>query len=516
MTDTPNSGAEAPAPVWFGANAPSLVHHATPPQRADVVVAGAGLAGLCVAALCAEQGASVVVVESTAVGARTTGHSTAKVTALHGLTYSALTAGRGADAAAQYAAANLEALARLRALVVDMDISCDWTDAAAVTCAATADGVGAVEDEARAAQAAGLPVQLVDGSALAVPVRAAIRLDDQAHVDPLALCRGLADTLTARGVTIVEGTPVTAVDETGTGCTVVAGGQQIHCDAAVVTTHLPIVDPAFLAGRIRPERSYVVAGPSSRLGLDAMYWAHDDGWSLRPWASADGLLVLVGGESHTMTDHVSTAQHYAALTHTATARFGVDVQHRWSAFDYRTTDGAPFIGRLSPRSRRRYVATGFHKWGMTTSMVAAMIISAQIAGTHSPYLGVFDSTRIAPTLSTQLVSNAAKVAGRFVGDRIAARRTDALPEPGGGVVVRRRGKDVAVSRDRSGRLHAVRATCTHLGCLVQFNDGDQSWDCPCHGSRFDLDGAVLDGPAVTPLEAVDLDDDTGAGHGSVS
>jgi len=179
----------------------------------------------------------------------------------------------------------------------------------------------------------------------------------------------------------------------------------------------------------------------------------------------------------------------------------VDVRHQWSAFDYATTDGVPFIGRLAPRSHRRFVATGFHKWGMTTSMVAATIISDALAGRHNPHGDVFDATRILPTITRDLAHNTAKVAGHFVGDRIKARPQHAKTLASGeGFIVRRGTKTLAVARDRSGEIYTLAAACTHLGCIVEFNRAEQTWDCPCHGSRFQLDGTVLDGPAKSPLQ----------------
>jgi nitrite reductase/ring-hydroxylating ferredoxin subunit len=237
-----------------------------------------------------------------------------------------------------------------------------------------------------------------------------------------------------------------------------------------------------------------------------MYLATDAGWSVRAAMTSDGPVVLVGGEGHAMSDHLESADHYRALEALAASTFGVTARYRWSAFDYATTDGLPFIGRLSPRSSRRYVATGFRKWGMSHAMVSAMVISDLIAGRDSPHLETFDATRVVPSITRDLVTNNLKVASRFVGDRIKARRQDAddLPAAGAGRVIQKGGRTIAVARDVQGQLHAVDAVCTHLGCIVGFNDGEQTWDCPCHGSRFALDGAVLDGPATSPLERVDL------------
>ena len=167
---------------------------------------------------------------------------------------------------------------------------------------------------------------------------------------------------------------------------------------------------------------------------------------------------------------------------------------------------APYIGPLSPHSRRRYVATGFRKWGMTTSMLAAMIISDQIADRPNDHAATFDSTRLLPAVSRELVSNSVHVAAHWIGDRVkgagsslGSTRDLAIGE---GRIENRRGVTVAVARADDGTVHTLKAACTHLGCIVGFNDAERTWDCPCHGSRFTIDGQVLDGPAVKPLEHV--------------
>ena len=155
-------------------------------------------------------------------------------------------------------------------------------------------------------------------------------------------------------------------------------------------------------------------------------------------------------------------------------------------------------------SRWRSPTTGFRKWGMSTSMVAADLISDLIEGKDNPGHALFDATRILPTLGRDVVKASLKVASHFVGDRIQARNEpspDALARRGAGDAGRR--STVAAARAVDGALHVVKATCTHLGCIVGFNDGDQTWDCPCHGSRFALDGSVIDGPASSPLQAVE-------------
>jgi glycine/D-amino acid oxidase-like deaminating enzyme/nitrite reductase/ring-hydroxylating ferredoxin subunit len=393
-------------------------------------------------------------------------------------------------------------------VITRLKIECALTDAPAYTCAATDGGVRSIEEEAEAARAAGLPVELTTSTDLPFAVASAVRLDGQAHFDPVAFCDGLAAHLRREGVPIIERTRVNAVEEERDACTVRVGETTVSCDYAVITTHLPITDPALLAGRTHPERSYAVSGPvpsGASAQIEGMYLATDTGWSIRPARVGTERWLVVGGEGHSMQDHVTSSDHYRRLEWWARDRLAVDVRHCWSAFDYAPTDGVPFIGRLAPRTSRRFVATGFRKWGMSTSMVAAQLIGDLLAGTEHPAHSLFDASRILPTLGRDAVKANMKVAAHFIGDRLQVRRAPSLDDlgPGEGRVMRVGGQAVAAARATDGTLHTVKATCTHLGCLVAFNDGDQTWDCPCHGSRFALDGSVIDGPASSPLDAVD-------------
>ena len=498
--------------MWFARSTHADAEPGPTPQEVaaeeyDVAVIGAGLAGLATATRLNADGARVVVIEAGAVGGRTTGHSTAKVTALHGLTYAGLERSKGADAAAAYAAANNSAVAELGALA--NGIECDWTPATAFTCATTRTGVEEIEAEATAAERAGLDVDIRRDVGLPIPVLAAVALGDQAHVDPVALCRGLADRLRRKGVPVVEGLRIDDVDEDD-HCDVRAPNFELRSEYAVLCTHLPIVDPALLAARTRPDRSYAVAGPPRASGPlrevpAGMYIAPDAGWSIRPYRGPNGPAVIAGGEGHAMIDDGSAAEHYDRLSSWATDRLGIDVHHRWSAFDYAPVDGVPFIGRLAPGSHRRFVATGFRKWGLTTSMVAAAIIADEIAGRTHDAAKLFDATRQVPTIGRDIVTNNVKVAVRFVGDRILARsKTAENVDSGARRVIRVGRRVVAMAQTDDGVRHTLDARCTHLGCVVRFNDAEQTWDCPCHGSRFARDGTVLDGPASQPLRPVEI------------
>jgi len=216
-----------------------------------------------------------------------------------------------------------------------------------------------------------------------------------------------------------------------------------------------------------------------------------------------GHLVVVGGEGHTAGARSATAERYERLEEFARGHWDVtDVSHRWSAQDPVSWDHLPVIGRYHPGSTRLFVASGFHKWGLTSGTFAARILSDLIAGRDNPWAERFNPSRVGARGLPKLAQINAKVALDFFGDRAVPTLTASAARvgPGEGRVVRDGLGKAGVYRDLDGRVYAVSLRCTHLGCLLRFNAAERSWDCPCHGSRFDVDGEVLEGPATSPLE----------------
>jgi Rieske Fe-S protein len=261
------------------------------------------------------------------------------------------------------------------------------------------------------------------------------------------------------------------------------------------------VDAGGFFARAHPYRSYALAARLRRQRVRGMYISSDQPTrSLR--STADGW-TIVGGEGHKVGQDGDTRRRYEVLEGWARDHFDVDeIGYRWSAQDYESVDGMPYIGRISGHHDRVWVATGFRKWGMTNGTVAAIILSDRIAGRDNPWAEAFDSTRLAPGASIKkLVSENVDVGKRFVADRIRNWHPKPVEELeiDEGEIVKLDGEAVAAYRDTDGTVHAVAATCTHLGCRVTFNTAERSWDCPCHGSRFDVDGHVIQGPAVEKL-----------------
>lgn len=466
--------------------------------RTDVVVVGAGIAGLSTARLLAASGRKVTVIEAGELCAGVTGYTTAKITSLQSAIYTRLVGTWGAERAAIYAAANQAAISKIRELATTDGIDCDLEDSSAFTYTETDEGVAIIEAEADAAGRAGLGVSVTTDTDLPYEVRAAVRLDDQAQFHPRKYCLGLARAVEAAGGSIFPHTRALAVDDDAGRVTTDRG--EITADAIVLATHIPISDAGGHFARMEPKRSYATAFRSDDRPRGMYISIDEQTRSVR--STADGW-VIVGGEGHKVGHDDDTTRRYDALESWLGERFGASVvEYRWSAQDYESADGLPFIGRLNSGSKRLFVASGFGKWGMTNGTVAAMIITDLIQGTANEWAETFDSTRVAARQSARSVLREnVDVAKRFVGDRAATRNPPAAATlaPGTGSIASLDGDKVAAFRDDEGTLHCVSATCTHLGCQVSFNTAERTWDCPCHGSRFDVDGRVLQGPAVEDL-----------------
>lgn len=465
----------------------------------DVVVVGGGLSGLTTALLLKREGLQVAVVEADRIGYGVSGNNTAKVTALQATAYSTIARTHGAKAAAGYAEASLAGVELVASLAAEEGIDCDLERRPAYTYAHTEDEQGAVRAEADAAERAGLGVVRDIPPDLPYPVAASVRLDDQVRLHPLRYAQGLAAAVQGGGCQVFERSRVRQVDE-GDPCVVRTDRGVVRGAKVVVATHYPILDRGLYFARLEPTRSYCLAlrlrdgAPPAALAISAGKKA----WSI----SSAGEFLIVGGEGHPVGERADSSEHFRVLESFAREHWDVaEVTHRWSAQDPVPFDRLPMVGSYRPGSHRLYVATGYAKWGLSTASFAALLLTDLIAGRRSPWADLVSPHRLSPRGLPRLARMNAKVGADLVADHLVPTKTVAPEElaPGQACVRRDGVGKTGVYRDEEGRLHAVSLRCTHLGCLVRFNEAEHSWDCPCHGSRFDVDGAVLEGPATRPL-----------------
>jgi glycine/D-amino acid oxidase-like deaminating enzyme/nitrite reductase/ring-hydroxylating ferredoxin subunit len=488
-----------PASYWIA----STPETAFGPQRgdaeADVAVVGAGITGLTAASLLLRAGRSVVVVEHDRIARGASGYNTAKLTSGHNLLYERLLRRFGEEKTRLYAQANEAAIEFVEA----QGIECDFRRSPNFVYAAAGEDADAVRREAEACGRVGLSASFVTDTTLPYPVLGAVRLEAQAEFHPRKYLLGLATAFAEGGGTVFEETTALAVDD-GAAAEVRTSRGTVRARDVIVASHLPFADRGLFFAKAPPSGSYALVAPIDPAATpDGMFInTGRPTRSIRAVPDGERTLLLVGGEGHAPGTDPDTRRRYAALEEFLRRHWEAgDVEQRWYTMDYVSVDGVPFVGGLTPRSKHVWAATGYGKWGLTNGTAAGMLLADLVVGRESPWAELYDAHRKGAFASRKLVTENAKVGARFLGDRLAPRRggLDAI-QRGEGAVVRVRGRQTAVHRDDGGVLHALSPVCTHLRCLVRWNTAERSWDCPCHGSRFDpTTGAVLHGPAVRPL-----------------
>jgi glycine/D-amino acid oxidase-like deaminating enzyme/nitrite reductase/ring-hydroxylating ferredoxin subunit len=472
--------------------------------RADVAVLGGGIVGITTALLLREAGLDVVLLEADRLAHGVSGHTTAKVTSQHGLVYARLRARFGAEGARTYAEANQAALEWIADRVASDAIECDFRRRPAYAYVTSERSRGKLEDEARAADEAGLPAWLAETVPLPFDLEAAVRFDNQAEFHAGRYLGALADRLAAAGARVFEHTRAVEVINDGDRVVKTPGGD-VTAGHVVVATHYPFLDRSLAFARVSPQRSYAILCRIAGALPEGMFISGDSpSRSVRAVPLEGEELLLVGGEGHKPGTGGDTRVRYRRLEAFAREHWDVrSVDYRWSAQDNTTLDGVPYVGPLTPWDGRVLMATGFAKWGMTGGTAAAIILADRVQDKENAWAGLFDPSRLTLRASARrFLTENAQVGLRFVGDRLMKPGLRSLEElrPGEGDIVRHDGEKVAAFRDDDGTVTAVAPVCTHLGCQVNFNAAERSWDCPCHGSRFAVDGSVLHGPAVHRLE----------------
>ncbi len=457
--------------------------------KTDTAVIGGGMAGILTAWLLRQAGVETVVLEAGRVAGGQTGRTTAKITSQHGPIYQRLLDGQGAQAAGQYARMNQQAVEEYARIIEEKGIDCQFTRLPAWLYAQTEAGAETLRREREAAEKAGVPAVLTHETELPIKVSAALRFDNQARFHPLLFLRALAEELP-----IYEQSPVERVE----GTRLYTPEGEVEARRVVFACHYPFINaPGYFFMRMHQARSYCLAlekGPR----LQGMYLGVDpDGLSFRSWEDT----LLLGGGGHRTGENRGGGK-YEMLERQAASLWPESRQvARWSAQDCMTLDGAPYIGHFSPAAPYWYVATGFGKWGMTGSMVAAMILRDLLIGKENPDREVFDPGRFTPSASAKAFLADGLHAVRDLSRRVftpGRAELDALPVGHGGVV-EYDGEKVGAYKDQQGRVFLVSVKCPHLGCQLEWNPDEKSWDCPCHGSRFDYTGRLLDRPAQTGL-----------------
>lgn len=486
-----------------------------PGSSYDTVVAGAGLTGLVTALLLARSGQKVLVLEARYPGAVTTGNTTAKVSLLQGTFLSQLARQYSQKQVQAYVDGNREGQAWLLRYLDENGVPYQRRDA--YTYAASPQGTEKLREEVSAGTTAGLDMEYVRDAGLPFAVHGAVRLADQAQINPVEVLDVLVSDLRSRGGSIVGG--VRLRDVTGAGPATVHTAQgNVTANQVVLATGIPVLDRGLYFAKLTPSRSYAAAlqlqedqAPPPGMYLSVEQPTH----SLRDYEADGRRLLLVGGHGHHVGRARSEKHHLGSLLDWAVQHYpGAVATHTWSAQDYLPTNLMPFFGKFPRGKGHIYFGTGYNKWGMTNAVAAAVGISADILGGNVPWANTIHRRVTAPSGALSAVALNAGVAAKLASgwgqvaaqglrrdkEDQAAEPAPVVPAEGEGKVYREGPKPVAVSTV-AGTTCRLSAVCTHLGGILHWNDSELTWDCPLHGSRFSSDGKLLEGPATKDLPA---------------
>lgn len=452
--------------------------------KTEAAIIGGGLAGVLTAYFLQQRGVKTVLLEANRIGSGQTWNTTARITSQHNLIYHRLIQEFGVDKAHQYANANQQAIEAYRHVITREHINCDWERRPAYLYSRKEREP--LEREAEAARRLGIDAEFTTETTLPFAVKGAVRFQRQAQLHPLKFLGAIAAKLL-----IYENSMVTSVE-----------GEEIRTDRGrvlakhiVFACHYPFMNsPDYYFMRMHQTHTYLLALRDAPK-LDGMYLGVDqDGYSLRN----SGDLLLLGGGSHRTGENSADGQ-YEKLRRAAANYFPGSTEIAfWSTHNCKTLDEIPYIGQYSASTPHWYVATGFQKWAMSSSMVAALLLSDLICGQKNSFAEVFSPQRFQFSSSAKTLMEDGMQGLTREWFSLPKEKLEELPAGRGGIV-EYDGHKMGVYRDEQGEVFLVSPRCPHLGCQLSWNPDEKSWDCPCHGSRFDYKGRRIDNPATEGL-----------------
>lgn len=485
-------------------------------QKTEVVIVGGGIAGLSVAYCLAKAGRQVVVVEDGFVGSGETGRTTAHLVNALDDRYAEIERVLGEDHCRHAAESHTAAITFIERVVREENIDCDFKRVDGFLFLHPTDKAKTIDDEFKATNKYGIRTEKMQGTpGIAGEPGPCLRFPDQAQFHPMKYLKGLCDAIARNGGTIYTETHIDGVHKTG----IKSKEFTVEADHIVVATNSPINNTVFIHTKQHPYRTYVIGALIPKNSVRPGLW-WDTGnmkseWATEPYhyvrlqhydAAHD--LLISGGEDHKTgqadKEHIEEEDRYIRLEQWTRAHFPMmtEIVFHWSGQVMEPVDMMGFIGK-NPGDKNIYVATGDSGNGMTHGTIAGMLISDLILGRKNPWEKLYDPSRITLKATGHFLKENANVGAQYLHYFEAAdiKSIDEL-KPGQGAIINMKGKKAAVYKDETQTVHAFSAICPHLGCVVQWNADETSFDCPCHGSRFTCKGEVVNGPALSGLSRI--------------
>ena len=475
----------------------------------DVCIIGAGIFGLSCGYYLTKLGYKVTILEKSEIGSKSTGHTTGKITSQHGLFYDYLTNSYGEKFAKDYLDVNEKAIQNIKNIIDEENINCDFRYQNSYVYTTKKNELSSIKKEYDAVSNLGYNCELVTKTALPFNVVEALCFKNQADFDPIKYLISLCNCITNRNGEIYTNTTATNVKMDNSDYIIYTKSHKIKSKYVIIATHYPFINfPGFYFTKMYQSTSYLIAVDTKKTLFKGMHISIGTPTLSFRTAKYNGKeLLLIGGMDHRTGEASSYNDTYGKLEEVAKKYYpDSSVLFRWNTRDCISLDKLPYIGSFSSAMPNMFVGTGFKKWGMTLSNVASNIIVDKICGNYNKYEYLFKSTRFKPiknidefknmvvqSSNSLLINKFKKSQMSF--DKIANNS---------GSIIEVNGEKVGIYKNNNGKIYAVKPICTHLGCLLSWNDIDKTWDCPCHGSRFNFDGRNLYDPAFKNLETYDL------------
>lgn len=474
----------------------------------DVAIVGGGITGITTAYSLLRTGKKIAIVEQNRIAQGETGHTTAHVTAILDTRYSELLSNFGKDHAKLIYQSKLSAIHQIKKWVQNLKIECSFKQVPAYLYTTSESDQDDITKEKEACEELGIPAELIQNIPLPFAVANAIKFKDQYQINASQYVNALTAHCEEKGCLIFENSHVLKIEDLENedrACQLTTPYGTIYADQVVMATNSPTQAGAFTNTKVAAYRTYAIATHLHQPPHEeALYWDTADPYH---YIRKSEHLWIIGGEDHKVGQITNTNERLRNLEKFSKEHFKSGSPHfTWSGQILEPVDGLAYIGHI-PGKKNRYMATGFSGNGITFGTLSGMIISDLIQGKENQYSAIYDPHRInlLASLPAYLEENK-DFPICYIKDRITksdvTRVEDIKNEMGGTVEIE--GRRVAAYRDKKGKLHTYSCVCPHQGCHVHWNQMEKTWDCPCHGSRFDTQGKVLNGPALTNLEHVEI------------
>lgn len=478
----------------------------------DVCVVGGGITGITTAYLLSQLDYSVCLIEANKLFSGTSGLTTAKITTQHGLIYDEFIQQKGVDNARKYYDSNNEAKTFIENTINKHNISCNLEKQASYLYTRDEKGLEKLEAEAKAYEQLNIKSSLTynENDLLPFKVLGLLKIENQALFHPVHYLQSLLDQCRKNNVKIYENTRAIGLQYMKRPTVVCERDFHIVSDYVVQASHYPFYDGTeFFPLKMYANRSYAIAAQVKNK-LSGMFINVDSPThSIRPLTIDEGEAIIVAGENHrTGDDQIKTSEQFNNLEQFLRESFHPNkILNYWSAQDYTTLDNLPYVGQITEDQPNVFVATGYRKWGMTNGTNAALMICDLIMEKENPYKELYAPDRKAtfdPSIKHMFSFNA-KVAKELIKGKLSIKNDSFKQLKQKNAIIKSiDGNRIGIYKDENNQLFAVDTTCTHLGCELQWNDAETSWDCPCHGSRFTYEGKIINGPAKKPLRQINI------------